>query len=134
MERIDVSLGERSYPIVIGAGLLANPAYFSQAQGRRVVVVSNETIAPLYADLVMKTLRKAGGEPALLTLPDGEQYKTLETFNTINTFLLEGNYGRDVLVVALGGGVMGDLVGFAAACYQRGVDFIQVPAHLVVSG
>ncbi|WP_158161974.1 3-dehydroquinate synthase [Grimontia hollisae] len=131
MERIDVSLGDRSYPISIGAGLLANPGLFSDALGRRVVVVTNDTIAPLYADLLMETLRNAGGEPALLALPDGEQYKTLDTFNTIHTFLLEGNYGRDVLIVALGGGVIGDVVGFAAACYQRGVDFIQVPTTLL---
>ncbi|KXF82785.1 3-dehydroquinate synthase [Enterovibrio coralii] len=131
MERIDVNLGDRSYPISIGAGLLADPALFSAAKGRRVVVVTNETIAPLYADLLLETLNKAGGEPALLSLPDGEQYKTLDTFNTINTFLLEGNYARDVLIVALGGGVIGDVVGFAAACYQRGVDFIQVPTTLL---
>lgn len=131
MERINVSLGDRSYPISIGAGLLSDPAYFSDANGRRVVVVTNDVVGPLYADRLMDTLNKAGGMPALLTLPDGEQYKTLETFNIINTFLLEGNYGRDVLIVALGGGVIGDVVGFAAACYQRGVDFIQVPTTLL---
>ncbi|MCC4800184.1 3-dehydroquinate synthase [Enterovibrio norvegicus] len=131
MERIDVNLGDRSYPISIGAGLLSDPAFFTDAQGRQVVVVTNETIAPLYAEKLMDTLKEAGGMPALLSLPDGEQYKTLDTFNVINTFLLEGNYARDVLIVALGGGVIGDVVGFAAACYQRGVDFIQVPTTLL---
>lgn len=131
MERIDVNLGERSYPVSIGKGLLADPNYFSDANGRSVVLISNETVAPLYADLLLDTLRKAGATPALLVLPDGEQYKTLETFNLIHTFLLQGNYGRDVLILALGGGVIGDVVGFAAACYQRGVDFIQVPTTLL---
>ncbi|WP_028025903.1 3-dehydroquinate synthase [Enterovibrio calviensis] len=131
MERIDVNLGDRSYPISIGEGLLSDPTFFSDAKDRQVVVITNDTIAPLYADRLLNTLEKAGGKPALLTLPDGEQYKTLDTFNTINTFLLEGNYARDVLIVALGGGVIGDLVGFAAACYQRGVDFIQVPTTLL---
>lgn len=131
MQRIKVNLGDRSYPISIGKGLLSDPAYFSDANGRNVVIVTNETVAPLYADLLFNTLQKAGAMPAFLILPDGEQYKTLETFNTIHTFLLEGAYGRDALIVALGGGVIGDLVGFAAACYLRGVDFIQVPTTLL---
>ncbi|RXJ73451.1 3-dehydroquinate synthase [Veronia nyctiphanis] len=131
MERIDVKLGERSYGISIGSGLLGQAALFADTKGRQAVVITNETIAPLYADLFMNTLRQAGANPALLILPDGEQYKTLETFNTIHTFLLEGNYGRDVLVFALGGGVIGDVVGFAAASYQRGVDYIQIPTTLL---
>ncbi|MGF1713437.1 3-dehydroquinate synthase [Photobacterium chitinilyticum] len=133
MERINVNLGDRSYPISIGAELFNDPALFSSAisAGRRVVVVSNETVAPLYAETVMATIRKLQCDVALLSLPDGEQYKTLETFNQIMTFLLEGNYGRDVVIVALGGGVIGDVVGFAAASYQRGVDFIQVPTTLL---
>lgn len=68
---------------------------------------------------------------SLLELPDGEQYKTLETFNTVMSYMLEGNYSRDVVVIALGGGVIGDLVGFAAACYQRGIDFVQIPTTLL---
>lgn len=133
MERINVKLGDRSYPISIGAELFNNPALFSSAirTGQRVVVVSNETVAPLYADQVIATIRSLQCEVALLTLPDGEQYKTLDTFNQIMTFLLQGNYGRDVVIVALGGGVIGDVVGFAAASYQRGVDFIQVPTTLL---
>ena len=131
MERLEVNLGNRSYPISIGKGLLSCPEYFSEAKGRKTVIVTNQTVAPFYADLLFRTLQQAGAMPALLVLPDGEQYKTLETFNSIHTFLLEGAYGRDVLLVALGGGVMGDLVGFTAACYQRGVDFIQVPTTLL---
>ncbi|MDO6544961.1 3-dehydroquinate synthase [Photobacterium sanguinicancri] len=133
MERINVNLGDRSYPISIGAELFNNPALFSSAikSGQRVVVVSNETVAPLYADQVIATLASLECDVALLSLPDGEQYKTLETFNQIMSFLLEGNYGRDVVIVALGGGVIGDVVGFAAASYQRGVDFVQVPTTLL---
>lgn len=131
MERIDVSLDERSYPIFIGAGLLSKVQYFETVKGRNVVVITNETIAPLYADLVMTTLNKAGSSPALFVLPDGEQYKSIDTFYQINTFLLEGNYGRDTVLIALGGGVIGDIVGFVAACYQRGVDFIQIPTTLL---
>ena len=102
MERINVKLGDRSYPISIGAELFNDPALFSSAisAGRRVVVVSNETVAPLYADKVMATIRSLQCDVALLSLPDGEQYKTLDTFNQIMTFLLDGNYGRDVVIVA----------------------------------
>ncbi|USD65502.1 3-dehydroquinate synthase [Vibrio sp. SCSIO 43136] len=131
MERITVELGERSYPISIGAGLFSDSAHFSQVKSQRVVVVSNVTVAPLYAQTVVSQFEAQGYQVSLLSLPDGEQYKTLDTFNTIMTFLLEGNYGRDVTLVALGGGVIGDLVGFAAATYQRGVDFIQIPTTLL---
>ncbi|WP_117235967.1 3-dehydroquinate synthase [Vibrio maerlii] len=132
MERITVSLGERSYPISIGAGLFNDSAQFSSlTAGQRVVVISNVTVAPLYAEKILSQLQAQGCVTSLLELPDGEQYKTLETFNTVMSFLLEGSYGRDVTLVALGGGVIGDLVGFAASCYQRGVDFIQVPTTLL---
>ncbi|UTV27959.1 3-dehydroquinate synthase [Photobacterium atrarenae] len=133
MERIHVNLDDRSYPISIGAELFDDPALFSSVIkcGQRVVVVSNETVAPLYAEQVMATIRSLQCEVSLLSLPDGEQFKSLDTFNQIMTFLLEGNYGRDVVLVALGGGVIGDVVGFAAASYQRGVDFIQVPTTLL---
>lgn len=132
MERINVDLAERSYPISIGAGLLTNPALFSHLKAnQKVVVISNDTVAPLYAERLIQTLTTLQCQVDLLSLPDGEQYKSLDTFNTIMSFLLEGNYSRDVVLVALGGGVIGDLVGFAAACYQRGVDFIQVPTTLL---
>ncbi len=132
MERITVSLGERSYPISIGAGLFNDPAYFSSFPAKqKVVVISNVTVAPLYASKIIQQLEQQGCIPALLELPDGEKYKSLETFNLVMNFLLEGNYSRDVVIIALGGGVIGDLVGFAAACYQRGVDFIQIPTTLL---
>ena len=133
MERINVNLGERSYPITIGAGLLHDPALFSDAihSSQQVVIISNEIVAPLYADSLIQTVTPLAKSVDLLVLPDGEQYKSLATFEQIMTFLLEGGFGRDVVLLALGGGVIGDLVGFAAASYQRGVDFIQVPTTLL---
>ncbi|WP_038175912.1 3-dehydroquinate synthase [Vibrio pacinii] len=132
MERITVSLDERSYPISIGAGLFNDPAHLSfLAAKQKVVVISNVTVAPLYADKILALLEQLGCQASVLELPDGEQYKTLETFNMVMSYLLEGNYARDVVVIALGGGVIGDLVGFSAACYQRGVDFIQIPTTLL---
>ena len=132
MERITVSLDERSYPISIGAGLFNDPAHLSfLAAKQKVVVISNVTVAPLYADKILALLEQLGCQASVLELPDGEQYKTLETFNTVMSYLLEGNYARDVVVIALGGGVIGDLVGFSAACYQRGIDFIQLPTTLL---
>ncbi len=88
-------------------------------------------MAPLYAGKITALLDQKGCQSAVLELPDGEQYKSLDTFNTVMSYLLEHNYSRDVVIVALGGGVIGDLVGFAAACYQRGVDFIQIPTTLL---
>lgn len=132
MERITVNLGERSYPISIGAGLFNDPAQLSfLGQKRQVVVISNVTVSPIYASKIVQLLQGLDCIPAVLELPDGEQYKSLATFNQIMDFLLEGNYARDVAIVALGGGVIGDLVGFAAACYQRGVDFVQIPTTLL---
>lgn len=131
MERITVSLDERSYPISIGAGLFNNPALLCLSAKQKVLIITNHTVAPLYADKLTAMLDSLGCQSAVLELPDGEQYKTLDTFNTIMSYLLEHNYSRDVVIVALGGGVIGDLVGFASACYQRGVDFIQVPTTLL---
>jgi len=130
MEQLTVALGERSYPIVIGQGTLAQPQWLSQAiRGRRVAIVTNETVAPLYLASLRDTL--AGFAVDELILPDGEQFKSLEVFNRIMTWLLEQGHARDTTLIALGGGVIGDITGFAAACYQRGVDFIQVPTTLL---
>ncbi|EPI8559403.1 3-dehydroquinate synthase [Vibrio fluvialis] len=131
MERITVSLDERSYPISIGAGLFNDPALLSLSAKQKVLIITNHTVAPLYADKITALLDQKGCQSAVLELPDGEQYKSLDTFNTVMSYLLEHNYSRDVVIVALGGGVIGDLVGFAAACYQRGVDFIQIPTTLL---
>ncbi|NBC47812.1 MAG: 3-dehydroquinate synthase [Gammaproteobacteria bacterium] len=128
--RLDVELGERAYPIVIGRGLLTDPDHYRPfVIGRRVMIVSNETVAPLYLEAVRQGL--ADFETAEVILPDGEQHKDLATLNRIFDALLERHFGRDTTLVALGGGVVGDMAGFAAACYQRGVPFIQVPTTLL---
>jgi len=132
--RLTVALGERSYPIYIGSGLLANPdLYRPHVRGRQVMIVTNETVAPLYLEQVRAGLAGLTPETRLGTvvLPDGEIYKTQEVLNRIYDALLEGRFSRDCTLVALGGGVIGDMAGFAAACYQRGVDFIQVPTTLL---
>jgi 3-dehydroquinate synthase len=127
---LDVDLGARSYPIVIGPRLIGDPAYYRPyIRGRQVLVVSNDTVAPLYLDAVEAAL--AGFDCHRVILPDGEQYKDLGTLNRIFDTLLTARMGRDVTLLALGGGVVGDMAGFAAACYQRGVDFIQVPTTLL---
>lgn len=130
MERLNVELADRSYPISIGSGLLAQRDLFTQAiRGRRVMIVTNETVAPLYLQRLQQTLD--GYQLDACVLPDGEAYKTLDSFGQIITALLEGGHGRDTTIVALGGGVIGDLAGFAAASYQRGVAFIQIPTTLL---
>jgi 3-dehydroquinate synthase len=129
-QRLDVDLGERSYPILIGRGLLSEPGYYRPfIVGRRVMIVSNETVAPLYLDAVRSGLAEV--ERAEVILPDGEQFKDLATLTRIFDALLEQRCGRDTTLVALGGGVVGDMAGFAAACYQRGVPFIQIPTTLL---
>ena len=130
MEQLTVALAERSYPISIGPGLLDDVTLFAQViKGKRVMIITNVTIAPLYLERLQRTL--AAWQLDTCILPDGEEYKNLESFNQIMTALLQGNHGRDTTLVALGGGVIGDLVGFAAASYQRGVPFIQVPTTLL---
>jgi 3-dehydroquinate synthase len=129
-QQLDVDLGARSYPIFIGQDLLSDPDCSGPyVVGRRVLIVSNETVAPLYLQAARAGL--AGFETSEVILPDGEQYKDLGTLNRIFDALLERRLGRDTTLVALGGGVVGDIAGFAAACYQRGVPFIQVPTTLL---
>ncbi|PSJ46545.1 3-dehydroquinate synthase [Zobellella endophytica] len=130
MERLTVNLGERSYPIIIAEGALGEASLLRDAvKGKRVLVVTNEVVAPLYLDGLVTSLSPL--QVDTLVLPDGEQFKTLDTFNQVMSTLLAGNHGRDTTLIALGGGVIGDLTGFAAACYQRGVPFIQVPTTLL---
>ncbi len=127
---LTVELGDRSYPIVIGRGLLSGNFDLSEfMRGTDCLVVSNETVAPLYYDKLLPNL----GECSVtgINLPDGESFKTLATMQAILDRLVEACANRDVAVVALGGGVIGDIAGFAAACYMRGVDFIQVPTTLL---
>jgi 3-dehydroquinate synthase len=127
---LQVELGVRSYPIYIGAGLLSQAAiYQAHIRAHQVMVVSNETVAPLYLDTLRNAL--SGYELEQVILPDGEQFKNLDTLNRIFDALLTKRFNRSCCVVALGGGVVGDMAGFAAASYQRGVDFIQVPTTLL---
>nr|WP_241263183.1 3-dehydroquinate synthase [Parahaliea mediterranea] len=124
-------MGERSYPIYIGRGLLGNAELLCRhIGGKQVVLVSNDTVAPLYAQRVLDALgpRERVTE---VVLPDGEQHKTLDTLGRIFDRVLADGHNRTTTFVALGGGVVGDVTGFAAACYQRGVDFVQLPTTLL---
>ena len=132
MQTLTVDLGERSYPIHIGGGLLdrADLIVPHLAQ-KRAAIVTNTTVGPLYLDRLTKTLEGAGVQVIPIVLPDGEVYKTWETLNLIFDALLTNRAERKTTLIALGGGVIGDLTGYAAASYQRGVPFIQVPTTLL---
>lgn len=130
MHTLEVSLGERSYPIHIGAGVLLRDDLLAAAlSGRQVLIVSNSTVAPLYLTRLKALLTNNQVEECIL--PDGEQFKDLAHLDMIFTVLLKHRFNRDCTLIALGGGVVGDMTGFAAASYQRGVDFIQVPTTLL---
>ena len=130
MKTLNLDLGDRSYPIHIGTGLLDQPELLSdQIAGTRVAIVTNETVAPLYLARLRNQVQKF--RPVEVVLPDGEQYKTLEIWNRIFDGLLAARCDRRTTIIALGGGVIGDMAGFAAASYQRGVPFIQVPTTLL---
>jgi 3-dehydroquinate synthase len=132
MQTLNVSLGERSYPILIGGGLLGNAdLVLSHLKAPLAAVVSNETVAPLYLSRLVAPLRAKGVKVTEVVLPDGEAHKNWQTLNRIYDALLENRCERSTTVIALGGGVVGDLAGFAAATYQRGVPFIQVPTTLL---
>jgi 3-dehydroquinate synthase len=132
MQTLTVDLGDRSYPIHIGAGLLAQAdLILPHLAQKRVMVVTNTTVAPLYLGQLTATLEAAGVTVAQVVLPDGEAYKNWETLNLIFDALLTDRAERKTTLIALGGGVIGDMTGFAAASYQRGVPFIQVPTTLL---
>jgi len=127
---ITVELGDRSYPIIIGRGLLGGGFDLaSHVTGNDCLIVSNETVAPLYLQQLKADLD--GRSIGVLELPDGEAFKTVETASSVLDALVQARAGRDTTVIALGGGVVGDITGFAAACYMRGVTFIQVPTTLL---
>lgn len=129
-EPLQVRLGRHSYPIHIGHGLLSRRDLLApHVDGRQVVVITSESIAPLYLDALIDNI--ASRKPEQVVLDDGEQQKTLETFGRIMDRLLGAGFSRDCVVVALGGGVVGDIAGFVAGCYQRGVSFVQVPTTLL---
>ncbi|MCY3803164.1 MAG: 3-dehydroquinate synthase [Gammaproteobacteria bacterium] len=130
MIQFEVQLGMRGYPIYIGAGLLGEPRYLKEhIRGSRVFVLSNERVAPLYLEAVCQQLEP--NRVLHLALADGEATKSLQTVEQVYTCLLENRCGRDTTLVALGGGVIGDITGFVAATYLRGVDFIQIPTTLL---
>ncbi len=132
MQTLTVDLGKRSYPIHIGPDLLAQPHLIAEHLPQpRVAVITNTTVAPLYLDGLVNGLAKVGVSALPVVLPDGEQYKNWETLNTLFDALLTHRCERKTTLIALGGGVIGDLTGFAAASYLRGVPFIQVPTTLL---
>lgn len=135
MRCLNVALGQRSYPIVIGPDALARTSDILAALPKRtqprIALVTNETVAPLYLDKLLASLTSVGADATLIVLPDGEQFKTWESLNRIHDAMLQARCDRSTVVMALGGGVIGDLAGFAAATYQRGVPFIQVPTTLL---
>ncbi len=132
MQTLHVDLGDRSYPIHIGPGLLSRPELIlPHLPQKRVVVVTNTIVAPLYLAQVKTALETAGVAVAQVVLPDGETYKNWETLNLIFDALLTQRAERKTTLIALGGGVIGDMTGFAAASYQRGVPFIQIPTTLL---
>ncbi|MFC3851693.1 3-dehydroquinate synthase [Salinispirillum marinum] len=131
MKTLNLQLPSHQYAIHIGADILRQPALLASHLSTEMLVVTNETLAPLYLDGVMKDLAPEVPKLASVVLPDGEKYKTLDVLNQIFTALLEHNFSRKCTLVALGGGVIGDMTGFAAASYQRGVKFIQIPTTLL---
>lgn len=129
MQQLIVDLPQRSYPIFIGQNILQAPLIAEYIPGKQVCIVSNQTVAPLYLDKIKTCL--SNFDVKQLILPDGEQFKTLSTFERILNFLSENNFHRDSCLIALGGGVIGDIIGFAAACYQRGIAYLQIPTSLL---
>ena len=130
MKELLVALGERSYPIYIGSGLLNQAELYKQhIKSSQVIVITNTTIAPLYFDQLLNNLHDFKVE--CLILPDGEQFKTLDYVTQIFDKLLSCKFSRNSTLIALGGGVIGDMGGFSAACYQRGIAFLQIPTTLL---
>ena len=130
MNTLKVELGDRSYPILIGEGLLRQPELIRQhVVARDILIVSNTTVAPLYMESLAAAL--GGSRVIEAILPDGEAHKTLATVSRVVDVLVANRFGRDCAVVALGGGVVGDMAGFAASCYQRGVPYVQLPTTLL---
>lgn len=133
MEILNVGLGDRSYPIWIGAGILKRLPEMLAAAGfpKKIGIVSNPKISDLYAAQVLELLQANGYHVDLIEVPDGEEYKSLDIFNQVITTLIEKNYDRKSGLIALGGGVIGDLTGYVAASYLRGIPFVQVPTTLL---
>jgi len=130
MHKVNVNLGDQSYPILIGSNLLGDSSLINPYLGKgKLVVVTNEVVAPLYLEAVKSMLGgRCAGE---IILPDGEQHKNLEVISEIYDYLLRNKFDRHTTLLALGGGVIGDITGFAAATYQRGIGYIQIPTTLL---
>lgn len=129
---LKVDLGERSYPIEIGTGLLNDVKLLSRTiKGKRLAIITNDVVAPLYLDKLTTSLKEAGKEVISIVLPDGEQEKNWESLMKIFDFLMENKCDRKTTLIALGGGVIGDMTGYAAASFMRGVPFVQVPTTLL---
>ena len=131
MQTLHVELGDRRYPIFIGSDLNPQSLLEPYIRGKQVMIVTNTTVAPLYLEHYVTAIEALGKTVATCILPDGEKYKNIEHLNLIFDALLEAGFNRDATVLALGGGVIGDMAGFASACFQRGVYFIQVPTTLL---
>ena len=132
MQTLTVALDDRSYPIHIGPGLIDRAELIlPHLAQKRAAIVTNTTVGPLYLERLTQTLTQAGVAVTPIVLPDGEEYKDWQTLNRIFDALLQSRAERKTTLIALGGGVVGDMTGFAAACYQRGVPFIQVPTTLL---
>jgi len=132
MQTLNVGLAERSYPIFIGNGLLsANELFLPYLTAKRAVIVSNTTVAPLYLEQLRTNLENCGVRCDTIVLPDGEEFKNTASMDTIYDALLRSRCERTTTLIALGGGVVGDMVGFAAATYLRGVPFVQIPTTLL---
>ena len=131
MQTLHVELGDRRYPIFIGSDLNPQSLLEPYIKGKQVMVVTNTTVAPLYLEHYVTAIEALGKTVATCILPDGEKYKNIEHLNLIFDALLEAGFNRDATVLALGGGVIGDMAGFASACFQRGIYFIQVPTTLL---
>ncbi len=130
MQTLTVNLGVRSYPIYIGQGVFSRQDFLKQhIQGRQAMIVSNDKVAPLYLEQLQGLLE--GYDVSTVVLPDGEIHKTLASISVIYDALLTNRHNRSTTIIALGGGVVGDMAGFAAASYQRGVNFIQIPTTLL---
>jgi 3-dehydroquinate synthase len=129
---LEVALGARAYPIHIGRGLAAEPDVLARfVANRQVLLVTNDVVGPLYARETGAAIAASSASLQVLVIPDGEAHKTMETMAAVIDALVEHRMNRDALLVALGGGVTGDLAGFAAACYQRGIDWLQIPTTLL---
>ncbi len=132
MEKITITLRDHSYPITISSGLLKDPASFAPLKAQeKAMVVTNQTLVPLYLNQLRSVLEQSGVKVDYIILPDGEKYKSIRILEQIFSVLLKKSHGRDTTLIALGGGVIGDLTGFAASCYRRGVRLIHVPTTLL---